>query len=120
MEVNFNELEGKVIIDVIKKDNSITFKTNKQTYVLEHEQYCCEDVLIDDICGDLKDLINETIIKAEKVTNDKNINEKEDKSFTWTFFHISTIKTNITIKFYGTSNGYYSETAELYLIEEKS
>ena len=36
MKVNFNELEGKVIIDVIEKDNSITFKTNKQTYVLEH------------------------------------------------------------------------------------
>ena len=116
MEVNFNELEGKVIIDVIKKDDSITFKTNKQTYVLKHMQECCEDVIIDDICGDLKDLINETIIKAEKVTNE-NINEEEERCFTWTFFHISTLKTNITIKFYGTSNGYYSETAELYLIE---
>lgn len=56
-----------------------------------HEQECFEVVSVDDVCGDVE-------------REDRNI------SATWTFYHIRSAKGTVTIKWYGTSNGYYSES----------
>ena len=69
-----------------------------------------------DIVGDLEALVGEPLLIAEEVVNDQNVNPDGIKqfdyqdSFTWTFYKLSTIKGSVTIRWYGESNGYYSES----------
>jgi len=80
-------------------------------FVLIHVQDCCEDVQIEDVDGDLNDLVGLPITtSSERSENDSNACE----SGTWTFFHIGNRKHVLVIRFYGASNGYYSETATLF------
>jgi len=128
-ETEFKQLIGKTItrinkgIDriefVCKNENSI-FKNAPLTYVMYHCQDCCEYVSIEDINGDLDDLINTPILQAEERTSNENPEgfEKDyQDSFTWTFYHLATIKGYVTIRWYGESNGYYSESVDF--VEEE-
>ncbi len=107
------EIKGKILKSITIDDSkeSALFETmTGQRYMMYHEQDCCEHVYIDEICGDLSDLIGSEILTADERTSDDNAKDpKYDESFTWTFYEIATIKGNVTIKWYGTSNGYYSE-----------
>lgn len=131
MEAKFEELIGKTIISIIgmKSDSdNIIFKTSdNETYVMGHYQECCESVLVDDICGDVDDLINSPILIAEERTSEDNPKEIEDYEYdsyeyyedvhhTWTFYHIATIKGYVEIRWYGESNGFYSENVDFYKI----
>jgi hypothetical protein len=85
-----------------------------------HSQNCCEYVSIEDIEGDLDDLIGYRILQAEESTQDATKNEdRYDKSATWTFYKLATIKGYVTIRWFGTSNGYYSERANFAKIKEE-
>lgn len=61
-------------------------------------------VRIDDIIGDVEDLIGYPVLIAESVTS-----QSTDTYGTWTFYKFATVKCYVTIKWFGTSNGYYSE-----------
>jgi len=69
-----------------------------------HHQSCCESVYIEDIEGDLEDLVGSPILQAEEVTEDN----EEAECGMWTFYKFATAKGRVTIRFYGSSNGYYS------------
>ena len=117
-ECEISELVGKTITSIegleIDSDEVYFICSDGSKFLMYHEQDCCETVSIDDICGDVEDLLNTPILKAEKVSSDASDVEHEDAdcSATWTFYHIHTIKGTVTIKWYGTSNGYYSERAD--------
>ena len=106
-------------IKINEEDNEIEFYcTDGHIYRMYHEQDCCESVSIDDINGDLDDLIGTPILKYEEVSNDGDDNSlssdlyeisKNDESSTWTFYKFATIKGYVNIRWYGYSNGYYSE-----------
>lgn len=113
---NFSELEGKVCSDiVVHNDDCITFYIKGEEsihgrYVMHHYQDCCENVTIDDICGNLDDLIGNIILRAEERTNRTDKPKGEwDESWTWTFYTISTLRATVDLRWYGESNGYYSE-----------
>lgn len=114
-EIPFETLEGMTVVVIKDSSDYITFLTNTgREFIMHHSQDCCESVSVEDITGDLEDLLNTPILKAECVSNQDNPKAEEypDESFTWTFYKLSTIKGSVTIRWYGSSNGYYSESVQ--------
>lgn len=83
-----------------------------------HDQDCCESVYVEDIIGDLQDLVGSPILMAEEVSNidEEKLPKREAESYTWTFYKFATLKGYVTIRWYGESNGYYSESVGFYRI----
>jgi len=104
-------LLGKTIIDITNiYDDELIFKTNDgAAYKMYHEQDCCESVSIEDITGNLADLVGTPILMAEEVSQE---DDTTHESSTWTFYKFGTIKGYVTIRWYGISNGYYSESVD--------
>lgn len=111
---NVSCLIGITLASVTQEGDDIVFKTSDgRTFALTHRQDCCESVYVESIVGDLGDLAGEPIFVAEEVTSYENPQDyKPDgcqDSFTWTFYKFATRKGYVDIRFYGESNGYYSE-----------
>lgn len=108
----FKTLLGKTLTKIEGKvyDKEIIFTTTDgEKYKLYHEQDCCESVNVEEIAGDLNDLINSPILQADEETSEKEENHGHS---TWTFYRISTAKGQVVIRWLGESNGYYSESVE--------
>jgi hypothetical protein len=95
-------------------DEKLVFITNTgRRFQMYHDQDCCEQVYIESITGDLADLIGHPILLAEESTSGENppdyTSDGYQDSFTWTFYKLATIKGYVDIRWYGESNGYYSE-----------
>ena len=114
---NFSELIGKTFKDVYRTENGndddeIRFRLDDDSeYVMYHVQDCCESVCIDDISGTLEDLIGSPIIRAYESSNQEEVDYGSE---TWTFYTIATVNGWVTIRWFGSSNGYYSESTSLY------
>ncbi len=116
------DLIGKTLTEVtgMKGGAEIVFTASDGTkYIMHHNQDCCEAVWIEDIVGDLEDLVGAPITKASVDVSDEEIRTtnraslmRSDESQTWTFYNLATIKGYVTIRWYGTSNGYYSESVD--------
>lgn len=108
-------LIGKTITNIegLKKDSDeVYIKTSDgSVYYMFHDHECCESVWIEDVCGDVEDLIGSPVLVAEEVRSDEYepLNKESDESYTWTFYKLATAKGYVDIRWYGTSNGYYSE-----------
>ena len=128
MENQINELLGVTLVKIegceVGKDEIIFHADDGRSWRMFHLQGCCESVQIEDVAGDIADLIGSPITMAEEVVSaDKNpegvnIPEYQD-SFTWTFYKLATVKGYVTIRWYGESNGYYSEEVDFESIETK-
>lgn len=118
-------LLGKTLTEINQGGDEIRFYCSDGTsYLMYHSQDCCENVSIDDVVGDYADLLNTPITLAEENSNDdspktETYNKGEenewsytDESATWTFYKLATVKGYVNIKWYGTSNGYYSERVD--------
>lgn len=110
--VEFSQLVGKTIVKIIRNDeDEIKFITSDgEYYILYHRQEYCETVYIESIEGDLQSLVGNPILIAEEVKRHEN--RKVDESFTWTFYKLATIKGHVDIRWYGSSNGYHSESVD--------
>jgi hypothetical protein len=110
---NITELIGKTLRFVTQNGTeSIDFESESgERWRMEHWQDCCECVEIEDVAGDLQDLVGSPIVMAEEATNQDNPKDPNE-SFTWTFYKLATAKGYVTIRWYGSSNGYYSESVD--------
>lgn len=120
MEFTDLKIKGMTFDKVYKSkfwdNDAIIFVTTEgEEYILTHQQDCCEHVYIESIDGDLLDLTREPLLMAEEAYEDGV--ESEDESSTWSFYKFATIKGYVTIRFFGMSNGYYSEAARLFKLE---
>jgi hypothetical protein len=108
--MNISVLIGKTITHIERTDETLIFTcSNGDRYKMYHQQECCEYVYIEDIVGELSDLIGTPIMKAEETTN----SEYEDyTSRTWTFYKFATVRGYVDIRWLGESNGYYSEAVD--------
>lgn len=123
-DVEITDLIGKTVIDLVWSENSLLLECldknldKRVYYKFEHSQDCCESVWLDDIIGDLDDLIDVPILKAEEKTSSEDSDPEPtkgggDESHTWTFYTLATIKGYVDLRWYGTSNGYYSERVDI-------
>lgn len=132
-DAKFEELKFRTITAIKgaqKGSESIEILCSDGTrWGLSHYQDCCENVQVEEVIGDLSDIVGEKLTLAEEVSNSgtsdqdytagtfsvKNwprgiaVPEYVSGSFTWTFYKLSTIKGSVTIRWLGESNGYYSE-----------
>ena|SRR5271166_292940 len=114
-EVDFESIVGKTFTRVEGKegDEIIRF-IGDESFVMYYEHDCCASCSVDDITGDLADLENTPILSAEEAISGEwpegVVRSDADDSFTWTFYRIRTIKGTVVIRWFGTSNGYYSES----------
>jgi len=120
MKRNIQELVGKTLTKILKfkDDTELQFYCDTgEIYVMYHDQDCCEGVAIEDIEGDLNELVGHPILLAEESTNREDTfgKIKYPESFTWTFYKLATVKGYVTIRWLGESNGYYSEEVDFIL-----
>ena len=121
-----------VAVDVTRGDgdHEIIFTVDDgRKFKMFHWQCCCESVSIEDICGDVQDLVGAPIQMAEEVSNyepekveEEPTQEDEDyhyeDSHTWTFYKLATVKGYVTIRWYGSSNGWYSESVDFMEVKD--
>lgn len=112
------ELIGQTVDKATQSGDTLTFEIGDQTVTFLHEQDCCETVIIQQIDGDLEDLVGSPLTMAEVVTESGTgdpPNAKYDwgeytpDSWTWTFCKFATVRGYVTVRWIGESNGYYSE-----------
>ena len=116
MYLNVSEMVGKTVVRIENKsDYELRFHMEDGSYYLmQHFQDCCERVSIEDIAGDLDDLVGSPLVRAEERTSkDFDTGSDRDDSYLWTFYEFATVKGSVTIRWYGESNGYYSVSVDL-------
>lgn len=110
---NVSELKGRTLSSIIGGvgDGEIVFVTTEgERYRMFHQQDCCESVSVEDIVGDLQDLVGSEILLAEEVDGETPADFEAYESHTWTFYKFATRQGYVDIRWLGTSNGYYSES----------
>jgi len=107
----FSELEGQMITSLeVHRDERIDFTTRDGgTFAMYHQQDCCEHVALEEVIGDLHGtLVGAVVVKAECVENADAEPIGSPDLHEWTFYHLRTARGDVTLRWYGTSNGYYS------------
>ncbi len=119
--MEFSKIVGKTFTKIEKVMagsyiEELLFSTVEEQFKMYHNQDCCESVYLEDVVGDLNDLIGKPILMAyeasnhDEVTNNRQAENDYVDSETWSFYHLATIKGYVTLRWVGSSNGYYSES----------
>lgn len=119
-----DEIIGEVFTEIghATNDGDITelqFATESgKKFRMYHYQDCCEYVRVEDVTGEMDDLIGVPILQAEEVSKDGDNEDDMYGTATWTFYKLATIKGSVTIRWLGESNGYYSESVDFEEVTE--
>ena len=113
------DLIGECIFRVtgISDDDIRFYCLSGAVYRMHHEQECCESISLEDVCGDQEDLIG-YVVDAREEDNDDAPRSPHDDTYEWTFYIIQTQRGAVTLRWYGTSNGYYSTSVSFKRIDK--
>lgn len=117
---SFEDMVGLTLSSIENTGHEIVFTVdNGDRYKLYHERDCCEYVYVEDVIGSFEDLIGSPLTMSEEVSNfeEPPLPYEADESYTWTFYKMATIKGYVTIRWFGSSNGYYSEGVDFAQID---
>ena len=99
-------------------DGEMVFENDTERYVFTHDQDCCESVDINDVVGDLQDLVGEPLLMAEEVSGYIGPEPESADSYTYTFYKFATRRGYVDVRWLGESNGYYSESVDLHYVQK--
>ena len=109
VHVDVEEMQNQTFTSVRSDGDTVTFENDEVRYVLYHDTDCCESVYVEEIIGDIEDLIGWPLLVSREDTNADDPGTCDGESYTWTFYNFATFKGYVTIRFLGESNGCYSE-----------
>lgn len=123
-EVNNHLKSGLFKVVGLEKDSKEVKFYCKDGYIIKmfHDQDCCENVYLES--ADSIDNENDIYTDCEfcVLEETSECGENDDfwghEHYTWTFYKVRTNKGYDTIRWYGTSNGYYSESVDFIIVEE--
>jgi len=108
-----------VSIEGLTKDSEkVTLTFENGDYIEQyHHQDCCESVTVAQVDGNVEKHIGATILEIqEKVLGKDGLSDNQlpeyCESLTATFYTMKTSKGYLDWRWYGESNGYYSESVE--------
>jgi hypothetical protein len=122
LRCEISDMVGLTFVNVVATQNDLTFYLKGgDCFQFYHTQDCCESVCIEEIHGNLEDLIDTPIYLAQEISNENIVRLHEpDESETWTFYKFGTQKGYVTVRWLGESNGYYSESVDLAFYKNKN
>lgn len=103
--------EGSERFEIVTKEGN--------RLIVLHESDCCETVEIAQVDGDPLDLLGLPLLMAEMVEGESQRDDgRWGDPHTWTFVKFATAAGYVTLRWLGSSNGYYSETPNAYYNEK--
>lgn len=128
---DFSILLGETIAQIkglnVGSDEVVITLASGVRFRMFHNASCCESVRVEDICGDVSDLLGAPLGLAECVSSldrpaDRPLGEDEFPADEerWTFYKLATMRGSVAIRWLGTSNGYYSTRVAFELVEDES
>jgi len=112
------QMLGKTFVRVtgsVDGDEMLFETATGERFMFAHQQDCCETVRINDIVGDLQDLVGEPLLISEEVKGATEPDEEHYESYSYTFYKFATRKGYVDVRWLGESNGYYSESVDLFV-----
>lgn len=85
--------------------------------VFLHYRDCCESVEITEHDGDLEWLVGAPITVAEVVSNEYEREPDYGPDERWVFYRFATTKGEVTVRWHGSSNGYYCTDVDVEMAE---
>lgn len=118
------ELEGQTIAAVDtnlrgRREQDVLLAVHfesEDVLVFSHVQDCCEHVYLEDGLEDLKGLVGGVVSYVEWTSSEYQPRDYGEE--VWHFYKIATSKGYATLRFIGTSNGYYSTSVNEYLVRD--
>jgi len=115
----FKDLVGEILdhVDIFPKDKEnpseiiLTTRSGKK-FKIYHSQDCCEHVFLESVQGEWKELIGQTINEVSNLEKDAS-DEEQYNHATRTILKFKADYDTVITKWYGSSNGYYSESVNI-------